>query len=112
MLKFEKAVWVGALLFTLIAAVAPRLDAQSAPSRQLLVKAAPIYPPIALVARLSGTVKLTAVVTPEGKVKSVHTIGGSPLFVPAAEQAVRRWKYEAAKLETTESVVVTFSPVE
>lgn len=111
--EFKKAVWVGALLFTALAAVAPSLGAEDAPARRkLITRIAPIYPPIALAARLSGAVKLLAIVTPEGSVKSIRTIGGNPVFVPTAEQAVKRWKYETAKTDTTELVVVTFSPLE
>ena len=110
---FKKAVWIGALLFTAVAAVASPAGAENAPPpRKLISKVAPLYPPIALAARLSGAVKLVVVVTAQGRVKSVRTIGGSPLFVPTAEEAVRRWKYEPAKTDTTESVVLTFTPVE
>lgn len=105
----RKAVWVGALLCAL---AAPPLGAQSAEPRKLITRTAPIYPRIALTARLSGTVKLRAVVTPAGVVKTIQAIGGSPLFVPAAEQAVRSWKYEASKTETIELVALIFSPAE
>jgi TonB family protein len=108
----RQAVCAAALLLAVLAKVAPSLGAQDAPSRKLVTRVAPIYPPVALRARLSGAVKLVAVVSPQGLVKSVRTIGGSPLFVPAAEEAVRRWKYEAAKTDTTESVVLTFTPVQ
>ena len=104
----RKAVWVGALLCAL---AAPPLGAQSEAPRKVITRTTPIYPRIATM-RLSGTVKLRAVVTPAGSVKTVQTIGGSPLFVPAAEQAVRSWKYEASKTETTEQVILIFSRAE
>ena len=105
----RKAVWVGALLCAL---AAPPLSAQSEAPRKVITRTTPIYPRIALTMQVSGTVKLRAVVTPAGTVKAVQTIGGSPLFVPAAEQAVRSWKYEASKTETTEQVILIFSRAE
>jgi TonB family protein len=92
--------------------VAPRpasADDQEA-ARKVTKKVAPVFPEIARQARLSGTVKLMLTVTPEGAVKSVKTVGGNAVFVPAAEEAVKKWKYEAAKKESTESVAVNFAP--
>ena len=107
--EFTKAVWVGALLFGACIAIAPSLGADEPSTRKVITKVAPIYPALAQTARLSGAVKLLAIVTPEGSVKSVRTLGGSPMFVPAAEQAVKQWKYEASTKETIEPVSLAFA---
>ena len=107
--EMKKVVWVGAVLSVCLAvAPSPRAEDQAS-TRKVITKVAPIYPPLAQTARMSGAVKLIAVVTPEGSVKSVRTLGGSPMFVPAAEQAVRQWKYEVAKKETNEPVALSFA---
>ena len=67
-----------------------------------------MFPPIAKRARLSGTVKMVVVVTAEGEVRTVRTVGGNPVFVSAAESAVRQWKFEAAKQETSSLVAIVF----
>lgn len=105
----KKQFGIGILVLSLGAAVPRAVGAQEAEeNRKVTRKVAAVYPPIALQARLTGTVKLMALVTPEGAVKSVRTIGGNPLFVTAAENAVKQWRYEASKKESTESVAVKF----
>ena len=77
-------------------------------ARKVTKKVPPVYPPIALQARLTGTVKLLLTVTPEGAVKSVKTLGGNAVFVPAAEEAAKKWKYEVSKKESNEAVAISF----
>ena len=40
-----------------------------------------------------GTVKVIAMVSPDGTVKKVDAVGGSPLLVQAAQDAVSLWKF-------------------
>ena len=85
-----------------------RAQEQESAARKITKKVLPVYPEVARRARITGTVKMTAVVTTEGDVKSVRTTGGNPLFVPAAEEAVKQWKFEVAKNESTESIALRF----
>ena len=108
----RKAVCACALVCAAIAVTAPALRAQSpAPeaARKIIRRVVPAYPAAARQWHLTATVKLIATVSPEGAVRSVRTVGGSPVFVPAAEAAVRQWKYEPLKNETTEAVVIVFA---
>ena len=59
---------------------------------------------------LEGTVKLTVTVTPNGSAKSVQAVGGSPLLIKAAEDAVPPWKWAPAPQESQELVVLRFTP--
>jgi outer membrane biosynthesis protein TonB len=59
---------------------------------------------------LAGTVRLEAVVAPNGSVKTVDIKGGNPLLAQAAQFTVREWKWEKTDHETTEIVEVRFSP--
>jgi outer membrane biosynthesis protein TonB len=59
---------------------------------------------------LSGTVKVVAVVAPDGTVKNVQPVGGSPLLLQAAEDAVYKWKYAPAGAESKEPVELHFNP--
>jgi len=43
-------------------------------------------------------------------VKSVEVKGGHPLFVQAAQNALREWKWEPAAHETDEIVELRFTP--
>jgi TonB family protein len=79
-------------------------------SRKVVSKALPAYPSIARTMNLTGTVKLEAVVSTNGAVKSVQVLGGNPVFAQSAESAVRGWKWEKSDHETTERVEVRFNP--
>jgi len=73
-------------------------------------KVAPAYPDLARRLQLSGAVKLVVVVAPNGSVKSASPAGGSPVFIMAAEEAVKEWKYAPAREETRQTVEFHFSP--
>ena len=73
----------------------------------------PKYPPIAITAHISGSVLVEAVVGVDGRVREVKAISGSPLLVPAAIEAVRRWVYTPTTLngdpiEIIAPITVTF----
>lgn len=53
----------------------------------------PKYPEGALKSRITGTVELHVVFEKGGTVRLVEVVGGNPIFVEAAVDAVRRWKY-------------------
>jgi outer membrane biosynthesis protein TonB len=59
---------------------------------------------------LAGTVKVVAVVTPDGKLKKVEPVGGSPVLLQAAEGAVTEWKFAPAGSESRDVVEVHFHP--
>lgn len=77
--------------------------------RKVLRKVQPEYPSDARRMNLGGTVKLFAMVAPNGRVKKVEPVGGSPLLVRAAESAVEQWKYEAGA-ESKETIEIHFTP--
>jgi len=78
-------------------------------SRKLVRKVAPHYPDLAKRMNLSGTVKVVAVVSPDGTVKKVEAVGGSPLLVDAAQSAVTQWKF-APGTESRETIELHFTP--
>jgi TonB family protein len=109
---FNQTVVHGVLMLTLAVFVAiapPAMAAQELDEQRKATKRVPpVYPPVAREARLSGTVKMVVVVTAAGVVKTVRTIGGNPVLVPAAEDAVKQWKFEVAKRETSSLVAISF----
>jgi protein TonB len=58
----------------------------------------PAYPPLALAARVQGTVVLQCVITTEGAVAEVSVVSGHPLLNEAAVAAVSRWRYRPTLL--------------
>ena len=77
-------------------------------ARKVLSQVVPLYPNLARPMRIQGTVKADVLVAPDGSVKSVEIKGGHPLFVQAAQNALRQWKWEAAPHETHEIIELRF----
>lgn len=76
--------------------------------RAVTVRVAPVYPALARKMNVEGVVKIEAVVRPNGVVKSTRVVGGNPVLVDAAQDAVKQWKFEAEPSESTEVVSVFF----
>jgi TonB family protein len=78
--------------------------------RKIKSKVAPAYPDLARRMGLTGNVKLQLVVAPNGQVKETKVIGGHPILVNAAVDAVKKWKFETASEESTGTVEFRFEP--
>lgn len=83
-------------------------SATAASDRKVASKVAPIYPELAKKMHIHGIVRVEAMVRPNGAVKTTRVLGGNPVLVDAALDAVGKWKFEPAQAETTEVVQVTF----
>jgi TonB family protein len=101
-------VWLSLAAIGAGAVVATPVTAEETALRKITKKVMPVMSLVARKARLTGTVKLLALVSPDGTVKSIHILGGNPLFVPSAEEAVKQWKFEVGPKETTEPVSLKF----
>ncbi len=78
--------------------------------RKIVRRADPLYPEVARRMKLSGTVRVLAVVAPDGTVKSVEPVGGSPLLIKASQDAILKWKFAPTGAESKESVELHFNP--
>jgi TonB family protein len=95
-----------------VIALASVVTAQNAPAspseRRITARAAPVYPDLAKKMHIHGTVRVEAVVRSNGSVKSTRILGGNPVLVDAALEAVGKWKFEAAQSESAEVVQIVF----
>ncbi|HKA17431.1 MAG TPA: energy transducer TonB [Blastocatellia bacterium] len=57
-------------------------------------KIVPVYPPLAKQIRMPGEVSVEVIISPEGRVESVRIVSGHPMFVSAARDAARGWRFE------------------
>jgi len=64
----------------------------------LIKQPKPNYPPLAKQARISGTVKLAAIIAKDGTIQDLKVISGHPLLIPAALEAVKQWVYKPTTL--------------
>lgn len=82
----------------------PRIPAKPMPvggdvqQAKLLKKVIPVYPPLARQARVSGTVQLVGIIAKDGTIQQLQVVGGHPLLVKAALDAVRQWIYRPTLL--------------
>ncbi len=90
-------------LVSLMLAMGTAAPTQAAPQKtvtpaeaesHILQRVAPTIPPLAKAARIGGKVKLHIIVSPTGEVSSVNVVNGHPMLVPAAVEAVRKWRYK------------------
>jgi TonB family protein len=88
----------------MIPALSSPTQAQEETTRKVKSRVDPVYPELARRMHISGTVKLQVVISKDGNVKSTKVIGGPPLLIDASVDAVKRWKFEDAKDETTQPV--------
>src|SRR5262245_45512437 len=65
---------------------------------KLVNRVQPQYPPLARQTRISGTVRLHAIISKDGSVQSLSVESGHPLLVQAALDAVRQWRYQPTTL--------------
>ena len=102
--------WV--LLLAVCAALGSFTYAQDSPDshRKMVNRVVPAYPSLAQKMGISGSVKIEAVVGPNGTVKSTDILGGHPVLAQAGVDAVRRCKWEPTQRETHEIVVLNFHP--
>lgn len=65
---------------------------------KLVNRVQPQYPPLARQTRISGTVRLHAIISKDGSVQQLEVVSGHPLLVQAALDAVRQWRYQPTTL--------------
>jgi TonB family protein len=100
------------LLFVLVTVAATSSSAQDSDTsqveRKVLSKAIPVYPDLARRTHISGVVKLRATIAPNGTVRSIEPVGGNPVLIKAAQDAVTKWRYVSAPEETRETIELRF----
>lgn len=74
---------------------------------KLIRQPKPIYPPLAKQARISGVVRLNAIIGKDGTIQNLTVASGHPLLVPAAMEAVKQWVYQPTLLNGEAVEVVT-----
>ena len=65
----------------------------------LIKRVEPLYPPIAVTGHIEGTVRFTALIGKDGAVRNLQVISGTPVFIPAASDAVKQWIYRPFLLD-------------
>jgi TonB family protein len=77
--------------------------------RAVVSKVPPIYPELARRMHVSGTVVVHLVIAPDGSVSDAKVESGHALLGAAAQEAVKRWKFEPSPDTSDLTVDVNFS---
>lgn len=67
----------------------------------------PVYPRLAIMAHIQGTVVLQAILSTDGSVQDLKVVSGHPLLVQAALDAVKTWRYQPTLLNSEPVEVLT-----
>lgn len=111
--KFRQSAFASGFHHTamlLLAAVACLLLAlpAHADERRVEKRVPPVYPEIARRMRISGVVHIEATVAPDGSVTAAKATAGNKMLSPAAEDAVKRWKFVPGDSQSTVGIDVNF----
>jgi len=110
-------VWLAVMGVALLAGgsaavLMPKASAQEpsteASKRKVRTKVVPDYPPLAKQMNVTGKVKIEATIAADGHVVNTKVIGGSPLLVNAALDALKKWRFEPTAKDTTETIEFEF----
>src|ERR1700690_349555 len=86
------------------------LHAQIAGDRTVIPRIEPEFPDTLKRLYIGGTVRVEAIVVPDGTVESTQLIGGNPILGQTAMRAIKQWKYAPAKGKQTLIVKLEFDP--
>lgn len=79
-----------------------------ATDRKIARRVAPVYPELAKRMRIGGTVRVTATVAADGSVTDAKAVSGNRMLAPAAEDAIKKWKFVPGDATSTENIAVDF----
>jgi periplasmic protein TonB len=65
---------------------------------RIIKRVVPVYPPLARTARVSGVVRLQAIIAVDGTIAELNVISGHPMLIAAAVGAVKQWRYRPTVL--------------
>lgn len=77
----------------------------------LVNRVEPVYPPLAVQARIQGIVKMNLTIGEDGRVTNATLISGHPLLVGAAVMAVNQWVYKPTLLNGKPVPVTTTADI-
>jgi TonB family protein len=103
-----KASW---LLTVVLGATMCQSSTGAEPDRKAVSRVKPAYPELARHMNVSGTVKIEVVIAANGSVKSLKPLGGHPLLVQSASEALKHLRF-APGPETTTIVEIRFHPTD
>lgn len=111
-MKPRTAILLAILLIPIVAFsdTVRRVSPEEATSH-LTDRVAPVYPQMAVVANIQGTVVLRITIAESGTVTGVNVVSGHPILIQAAIDAVKKWRYKPFLVENKPVAVQTIVTV-
>jgi TonB family protein len=107
------ALWgLAALLsgsLAVVAKVSGQENSAETTKRKVRTRTVPDYSPLARRLKVTGKVKIEVTIAADGHVTTTKVIGGSPVLVSSALEALKKWRFESATKDTTEIIEFEFS---
>lgn len=101
---FDKTAFLLFLAILLLVFSAPA----HADDRRVEKRVQPIYPEIAKRMRITGVVHVEATVAADGSVVNAKAVNGNKMLTPAAEDAVKHWKFVPGDGQSTVGIDINF----
>jgi len=76
--------------------------------RKIERRVQPTYPELAKRMRIGGTVRVEVTIATDGTVTDAKTISGNKMLAPAAEEAIKKWKFAPGDGPSTENIAIDF----
>jgi TonB family protein len=83
----------GLILAELLSASLPFVLSSQEAEPKPVKKVLSTYPDVLKHAGISGTVRVRAIIGPDGTVKDVTPLGGGAVFIDAVTKAVKQWRF-------------------
>jgi TonB family protein len=104
------SVFVALFLWVTVFPSTVTLTQEQSVKRKIISQVVPTYPELARKMNITGTVKVHVVVAPNGKMTSTQVVGGSPVLVKSAVDAIEKWKWAPAPQQSQELIELNFHP--
>lgn len=102
---------MGAVAVLSLSALAQCASDSQEPGPQVLITnlSPPVYPPLALQARITGTVELNITIASTGNVESIEVVNGHPLLTKAAVDSVHLTQFQCRECEASMRHLMTYN---
>jgi TonB family protein len=82
--------------------------AARAEDRKVQKRVQPVYPELARRMHITGVVRISATVAPDGSVTEAKAVSGNSMLSLAAEDAVKKWKFVPSDAQSTVDISFNF----
>jgi len=76
--------------------------------RKIERRVQPVYPELAKRMHIGGVVRVAATIAADGTVTEAKSVSGNKMLAPAAEEAIKKWKFAPSDAPSVENIDIDF----